>query len=526
MAAAESSKDILARAAQAFQAEDYASAIDILSSAASANQDDADLATALAYALSRGAAPQQAAEQFDRAVALRPKDAGLLRDAGAVHLRAGLLESALAHYRAAYRQSNNDISLLGNIVDVLLRMQRGSEALTLVDGTLALAPGAAALHYVRGVVLGALGRQQEERQAYENAIKLDPKLLDAHTNLGVLARDQHRFEDALRHFKHALAIDPEHAGARTNRAQTNLLLGQYTHGWRDYEWRWRDGKQAMPYAGRPWLGDGKLTGQTLLVHAEQGLGDTIQFSRYVPALMALAATVILRVQASLAPLLRANLPGVTVVGDDEPTPAFDRHVPLLSLPLALSRQRAEPWPLAQPWRADEALTREWGELLPTGAAPGRPHIGLAWSGNANHPDDRNRSIAFADLAPLLDAPCDFVCIQKDIRAADLAAIEQWRAQPGHDNLHVPNEALRDFAETAALLANLDRVITVDTATAHLAGALGVPTDLLLPAMPDWRWQLDRSDTAWYPSLTLHRKRAGADWSDIIQDLRAALKQGT
>ncbi|WP_233233860.1 tetratricopeptide repeat protein [Bordetella sp. LUAb4] len=525
MAAAESSKDVLARAAQAFQGGDYSSAVDLLTPAAAAHPDDGDLAAALAYALSRAGSLMLAADQFERAVALRPKDAGLLRDAGAVHVRNGQLETALERLRAAYRLSNNDLSLLGSVVDVLLRLQRGSEALTVVDSTLALAPRAAGLHYMQGVVLGALGRQQEERQAYENAIKLDPRFLDAHTNLGVLARDQRRFDDALRHFKHALAIDPEHAGARTNRAQTNLLLGEFTHGWRDYEWRWRDGGQTMPYAGAPWLGESKLAGKTLLVHAEQGLGDTIQFSRYVAALIPLAGTVILRVQASLAPLLRANLAGVTVIGDDVPTPAFDRHVPLLSLPLALSKQRVEPWPLGQPWRADEALRQEWAALLPTRSAPARPRIGLAWSGNAQHPDDRNRSIAFAELAPLLDTPCDFVCVQKDIRPADLAAIQQWRAVAGHDNLHVPNDALRDFSESAALMANLDSVITVDTASAHLAGALGLPTHLLLPAMPDWRWQLDRGDTPWYPSLTLHRKRAGAGWAEVIDDLRSSLRKG-
>ncbi|WP_454691954.1 tetratricopeptide repeat protein [Achromobacter aloeverae] len=524
MAAAEYSKDILARAAQAFQGGDYAAAVDLLSPAAAAHPDDADLASALAYALSRAGALAQAADQFERAVALRPKDVGLLRDAGAVHLRNGTLETALERYRAAYRLSNNDLSLLGNIVDVLLRLQRGNEALTMIEGTLALAPRAASLHYMRGVVLGALGRQQEERQSYENAIKLDPKLVDAHTNLGVLARDQHRFDDAMRHFKHALAIDPEHAGARTNRAQTNLLLGQFTHGWRDYEWRWRDGVQTMPYAGAPWLGEGALAGQTLLVHAEQGLGDTIQFSRYVPALVPLAGSVILRVQASLAPLLRAGLPGVTVIGDDAPVPVFDRHVPLLSLPLALSRQRAEPWPLGEPLRADEALKQEWAALLPARSSAAHPRIGLAWSGNPGHPDDRNRSISFAELAPLLDAPCDFICVQKDIRPADLAAIEQWRGVAGHDNLHLPNDALRDFSETAALMANLDSVITVDTVAAHLAGALGIPTVLLLPAMPDWRWQLNREDTPWYPSVRLRRKRAGGTWAEIIDDLRASLQQ--
>ncbi len=314
----DSTSDLQTRAAQAFSSGDYAQAANLLSEALAAAPRDGGLHGALGYAFSRLGRLDEAADRFDEAARLRPADAALLRDAGAVNRKAGRLETALAHYRAAYRLSANDVALLGQVVDVLQQLGRADQALTFVDGTLALAPQSAALHYVRGVALGALARRREERQAYETALKLDPRLVDAHTNLGVLARDEHRFQDALRHFKLALAIDPDNAGARNNRAQTNLLLGQYAHGWRDYEWRWRDGGQTMPFDGAPWLGEQPLAGKTLLVHAEQGLGDTLQFSRYVPALAAMAARVVLRVQPPLRALLQANLPEVSVIAEGEP----------------------------------------------------------------------------------------------------------------------------------------------------------------------------------------------------------------
>ncbi|MFZ7219727.1 tetratricopeptide repeat protein [Bordetella hinzii] len=516
----DSISDLQTRAAQAFSSGDYARAASLLSEALALAPRDGAVQGALGYALSRLGRLDEAADRFDEAARLRPADAALLRDAGAVNRKAGRLEAALAHYRAAYRVSGNDVALLGQVVDVLRQLGRADQALTFVDGILALAPQSAALHYVRGVALGALARRREERQAYETALKLDPRLVDAHTNLGVLARDEHRFQDALRHFKQALAIDPENAGARNNRAQTNLLLGQYAHGWRDYEWRWRDGVQAMPFEGAPWLGGPPLAGKTLLVHAEQGLGDTLQFSRYVPALAALAGRVVLRVQPPLQALLQAYLPEVSVIAEGQPLPAFDHHVPLMSLPLALSR--SEPLPLARRLQASPDLKAAWaGRLDQVFDGPARPRIGLCWSGSAAHPDDGNRSIPFAALASLLQAPCDFVCVQKDVRPADLQAIDAWRGSGAAGRLYLA--PLADFDDTAGLMANLDRLISVDSAPAHLAGAMEVPTWLLLPAMPDWRWQLRRADTPWYASVELLRAEQG--WPAVLDGLRARLAQG-
>ncbi|WP_236841062.1 tetratricopeptide repeat protein [Bordetella holmesii] len=415
----DSTSDLHQRASQAFSSGDYAQAADLLSAALQRAPDDASLLSAAGYALARLGRLAEAADRFDAAVRLRPADVALLRDAGSVNRKAARLEAALGHFRAAYRLLGNDVALLGQIIAVMQQLGRADQALVLIDGTLALAPQSAALHYLRGVALSALGRRAGERQAYETALRFDARLVDAHTNLGVLARDELRLQDALRHFKQALAIDPDNAGARNNRAQTNLLAGRYAHGWRDYEWRWRDGVQTMPFEGAPWLGEPSLAGKTLLVHAEQGLGDTLQFSRYVPSVAAQAARVVLQVQPALQALLQANLPEVTVLAVGDVLPPHDHHVPLLSLPLALASQRAEPWPLARPMQAESSRTAAWAARLDgVFDGPRRPRIGLSWSGNAAHPDDRNRSIPFSQLAALLDVACDFVCVQKDVRESD------------------------------------------------------------------------------------------------------------
>lgn len=512
-------EETLTLAAQAFREQDFAHAVSLLTPAVAAHPGHADLRIALAYSLSRAGQLAASAVHFDAALALRPDDPSLMRDAAQVNLKVGRLAPALQASEAAF-QHGHDIALFGQIVDILIKLRRADEALSRVDRLTAQAPHMAALHFIRGVVLGALGRRDEERRAYEDTLARNPRHVDAHTNLGVLARDGHRYDEALRHFKTALSIDPAHAGARNNRAQTNLLIGQFQHGWHDYEWRWQDGGQTRPYPGSPWLGKGKLKGQAVLVHAEQGLGDTLQFSRYVPALREQAGQVIFQVQAPLLRLLRDNFPGITVIANDMPPPAFDRHVPLLSLPLALSSIRATPWPLARTLQADPDAARQWEERLSQRFGPrhARPRIGLAWSGNPTHPDDHNRSIPFADIALLLQASCDFVCIQKDIRDDEREQVEAASRR----NLYLPTAALQDFSDTAALLANLDLVVSVDTSTAHLAGSLGVPTRLLLPAMPDWRWQLGRDDTDWYPTMTLLRRPADAAWQAVLEGLLAQL----
>ena len=379
-------------------------------------------------------------------------------------------------------------------------------------------PQSAEVQYNRGTLLGQMERYDEELAAYRQAIALKPNFVRAYVNLGVALRDLHRFDEALQQFKKAVSIDTNDAGARTNRAQTNLLLGEFEHGWREYEWRWLDGTMShgLPDATL-WTGKQPLDGKTLLVHAEQGFGDTLQFIRFVGRLSAMGARVIVRVQDALLPLLR-GFPGTAeVIGETMPQPAFDYHIPMLSLAFAL-KVRETDLRIESPYvHADQQLAAQFADVFAQDDV--RPRVGIVWSGSRTHLNDRNRSIPLAQCMPLFDARAQFVSLVKDVREGDRAAVDALVAR---GVLRDVSDRLTSFAETAALVAQLDIVIAVDTAVAHLAAALGKPVWIALPFTPDWRWQLKREDSPWYPQMRLFRQAKRNEWSDVVQQLRAAL----
>jgi hypothetical protein len=306
-----------------------------------------------------------------------------------------------------------------------------------------------------------------------------------------------------------LAIDKDNADAHHNEGLALLTLGDYRRGFEKYEWRWqRSGMPPRRRLGKPlWLGEYPLGRKTILLHAEQGLGDTIQFVRYAPLLAKTGAKVVIEVQPELAHLL-ARVAGVTgVVACGAPLPAFDVHCPMGSLPHALKTEPATipadiPYLTASTERI--AKWRERIERLPS------PRIAIAWSGRATHANDRNRSLALARLEPLLALDgASFVSIQRELRGADgetLARVPRL--------VHVGDD-LDDFDDTAAVVSLVDLVISVDTSVVHLAAALGRPTWILLPFWPDWRWMLDRADSPWYPTARLFRQSAPGDWDSVI-----------
>jgi hypothetical protein len=341
-----------------------------------------------------------------------------------------------------------------------------------------------------------------------------------------------RTDEALVRFDAALALDPGFAEAEFNSALTLLRAGRWLEGWRRHEARWRrKGEPGPTYPNaKLWLGGADasaLEGRTILLHAEQGLGDTLQFCRYASAVKALGARVILEVQPPLKTLL-AGLEGVDqVIGVGEPVPPFDRHVPLLSLPLAFSdlpHRSAHPREsghnlFAQPpyLVADQSRVDVWTARLPLAAGP---RIGLVWAGSTAHGADRNRSLPAEALAPLMAAArtvgAQMVSLQKEVRADDLA----WLART--PELVRVEDQLMDFAETAALISICDLVISVDTSVAHLAGALGRPLWLLLPTPCDWRWMSNREDTPWYPHARLFRQAKPGDWAEVLDRTARAL----
>jgi len=452
---------------------------------------------------------------LDAAVALAPADA-------VIHCRRGLLLKALRRWDEALACFDRGIALQPDLApahmdrgNVLQEQNRLAEALAAYDRALQLQPRFPAALCNRGTVLHRLNRLDEAIAAYDAALAIAPGLDEARFNRSTVFNDAGRHAEALAGFEATLARHPDLAVAHWNEALCRLRLGDYARGWPKFEWRWRYadlGLRARDYRQPRWLGQQEIAGRTLLVHAEQGLGDTIQFCRYAPLLAARGARVILQVQRPLVPLLRTLAGGIAVIAEEDPLPPFDCHVPLLSLPLALGTTLPT-IPAAVPYlHADPVLSENWARRLgPDRREARRLRVGLAWSGNPRQPNDRNRSMALSTLAPLCARDADFIALQPDIRPADAAALAAQGIRAFGAELH-------DFADTAALVANLDLVISVCTSCAHLAGALGAPVWVLLGYAADWRWLHGRVDSPWYPSARLFRQTVPGAWEDVVHTL--------
>jgi len=423
---------------------------------------------------------------------------------------------ALNSYQQGLRLEPDNAELLNGEGVSLLELRRPREALACFDRVLALWPGHADALGNRGNALLRLNRVEEAAATYERLLELAPNNAPLLANRAAALRRLDRPHEAMVSAQKALAIRPDFAQARFVEAVARLSLGDFAAGWQAYEARWHVGwlaSQRRDYRAPLWLGKEPLAGKTLLLHAEQGMGDTIQFARYAPLLAAQGATVVLEVQQPLVRLL-SNMRGVAkIVARGEPLPAYDFHCPLLSLPLACGTT-VETIPAEVPYlAARHAELAHWQTRLPRR----RPLVGLVWSGERSHDNDLNRSMRFASLLPLLDLPgVRFVSLQHEVRDEDRTTLESRS-----EVVRIGAE-FADFADTAAAIAALDVVIAVDTAAAHLAGALGKPLFLLLPYAADFRWLRGRADSPWYPSARLIRQPRFGDWDGAIKLLRQEL----
>jgi hypothetical protein len=377
--------------------------------------------------------------------------------------------------------------------------------------------------YLLGHLRLLQGDPAEAEGLLRSAIELDGAHAAAHEDLGqalaALGRQAEGREFRLR----GMELDPEIARQRVTKAFAALRRGDFATGWEEYEARIIAVPGVLPrrgFAQRQWYGDTDLAGRSILLHAEQGHGDAIQFLRYVPMIAALGARVMLEVHRPLVPLA-ATIPGVVELHQlNEPLPHFDLHCPLMSLPLALGTDLTS-IPAEIPYLSvpRERLARWRRRLGPRQ----RMRIGIAWSGNPDYADDHKRSIPLADFTRILDRPeCELHVIQNDVRASDKPVLEGLAHLTDHSTL------FGDFADTAALISLLDLVIAVDTSVAHLAGAIGWPTWLLLPHLSDWRWLTEREDSPWYPTMWLFRQETEGDWAGVLdrvaQQLSAMLAE--
>ena len=519
----------LATAQQKFSAGHLAEAADLLHGILLLQPEHGEALEGLGYIAAKEGDHPRAADYVTRALQHMAASPEQIYFAAHVCQLAGRHAEAVALYERCLERNPDHVQSLHGAALSLTKLGENDRALRYFERLSARHPQLAEVHYNKGSLLGAIGRYDEELAAYRKAIALKPNFGAAYVNVGVALRDLHRFDDALQQFKKALSIDPNDAGARTNRAQTNLLLGEFEHGWREYEWRWRVGTASHGFdAATLWTGAQAIAGKTVFVHHEQGFGDTLQFVRFTDRLTAAGARVVLRVQDALLPLLRGYAGVAEVIGENAPVPPFDYHCPTMSLAFAL-KIRAADLATAGPYlNVDAAKIAQWNTLFESEhgnergesrGRTGRPRVGIVWSGNPGHVNDRNRSIPLAQLAALLDADATFVSLQKALREDDRASYDPL-VQRGA--LLDVAERLDTFADTAGLIAQLDLVISVDTAVAHLAGALGKPVWIALPFTPDWRWQLKRSDSPWYPGVRLFRQAVRRDWSKVTEEIRTAL----
>ena len=473
--------------------------------------------TAAAEAFRKGNALQgmarfdEAITCYERAISLKPDYMEAYRNRGNALKKLGRLVEAVASYEHAIALRPN-VAAYTNRGNVLRQLERAEEALDSYDQAIALDPHHAEVQNNRGSVLQELGRFDEAVASYQQAIALNPQYAEAHNNLGVALTKLRRFDEALAMLDQAIALKGDYAEPIWNRGLARLLIGDYAAGWPDYEAR--KGKRApvgdRSYPKPLWLGDAEISGKTILVHWEQGFGDTIQFSRYVKLLADAGAKVLFAPQQPLRTLMETLDARVQIVDIDAPLPAFDFHCPLVSLPLAFGTE-LRTIPRAQAYlHVDGGKLGTWRGVL---GARTKPFIGVVWSGRAE--PDRSRSIDFLRFATLLDDRYQFVSLQKDVS-------EQDRTQLAAAKMVHLGDLLNDFADTAAVCSLMDLVISVDTAVAHLAGALAIPVWVLLPHVPDWRWMLDRSDTPWYPTMSLIRQQRRGDWEGPLRQVQLKL----
>jgi tetratricopeptide (TPR) repeat protein len=455
-----------------------------------------------------------------RALKVNSSSADALSNLGLALHATGRYDEAISSYRHALDLAPDHPEILYNLGNAFLALDQVNDALSNYNRVLSIAPGHVGALVNRGNALLRLNQPLEAMASYDAALAALPGHPQILTNRGHALRRLDRPVEALADFRAALAAAPEFAEAHFEAAMTQLSMGDFDAGWKEYEWRWKTGAFArhLPQPKAPlWLGEAPSSGKHILLHAEQGFGDTLQFIRYAPLLTGQGAKVTCEVQPELLPLLSENvmLKDIAFIAAGEPRPAFDLHCPLLSLPLAFGTQ-PRTIPAAVPYLAASSERQAtWRDRLP----PGPLRAGFVWSGQSSHKNDSNRSIALPRLSALFENPqVRCFSLQRDLRDADAKALADL------PNLVHLGDELRDFADTAAVISLLDVVISVDTAVAHLAGALGKPVMILLPFAADFRWMRDRDDSPWYPGAKLYRQPAFGDWDSAIARAAEELRQ--
>jgi len=441
---------------------------------------------------------------------------GALYLLGVIRHQQGRNDEALNALSAALKTQKNSAPARANRGLVLMALGRHKEALADFDRALAIQPDIVEALTSRGNALHGLDRHEDAVASFDRALALQPAHVDAHYNRGIVLHGLNRHAEAVASYQRALALQPNHADAHWNEALSRLALGDFAEGWKKFEWRWWTSDCRTPGLKFPqplWRGE-PIDGRSILLYAEQGLGDTIQFVRYVPMVAERGAKVVLAVHSELKELLSSVAGAAAVFGENEPLPGTEFQCPLLSLPLAFGTTM-ETTPAKVPYlSANDAAVAQWRERLPQTAAL---RVGLVWSGNPTFKYDRRRSPQLSQVSPLLATRgVVFYSLNPGIGESDVAALA------AHPNVVHLGSQFRNFSDTAAVISFVDLVISSDTAVAHLAGAIGRPAWIMLHDSPDWRWALDRERSSWYPSARLFRQERAGDWAGVVARMQNEL----
>lgn len=470
----------------------------------------------LGLALQQLNRPDEAAAALRQAIVQRPNFPAAWNMLGAVLQSSNKSEESIAAFQEATKQQPDFADAFYNLGHALRRAGKTSESVAAFRKSLELNPSQPDAHNSAGVVLYSAGDLDEALSEFHKSLKLKPDFAEAHNNVGLALQAKGQYDGAAAAYRAAIAVRPDYATAHHNLSTVLLAQGDFENGWAESEWRWRVPELGLIHHdfNKPLWDGSELKGKHILLYSDQALGDAIQFLRYAPMVVRKGGIVRLAVPPSLRRLAQ-GVAGIEIVRSlTDNLIDFDVHCPLATLPLKFSTTLSSV-PDTTPYLfSDPGKIRHWRERL---APLAGLKVGLVWAGRPEHGNDHNRSIPLSALAPLAEVPnITWISLQKGKGA------EQLSTKPASLNLHDFTNELADFSDTAALVDCLDLVISVDTSTAHLAGALGKAVWVMLPFVADWRWLLNRTDSPWYASMRLFRQPKVGDWSSVVQDVAGAL----
>ena len=435
---------------------------------------------------------------------------------GNAYLELNQISDALESYDLAIRINSRYAQAYSNRGNALRKLDRLEDALISLDRAIEIDPHFSQAYLNRGVTLQVLNRYEDAIACYDKAILIRPLYAEALTNRGTAQMALNRIQESIASYDQAIQIQADYVDAYWNKSLALLTLGNFEEGWMLYEYRWGDksaDSQKRNFRQPLWLGKESLVGKTILLHAEQGLGDTIQFCRYAKLLKGIACRVILEVHQPLVALLE-SFDGVDeVIERGKPLPKFDYHCPLLSLPYAFKTQMNNIPNQNSPYiSAKLGMAQHWNKALGENKLL---RVGLVWRGNIDHKNNKNRSMDLTQLLRYLPQNIEYISLQKEINEIERKALQD-------KSIKNIGESLFDFNDTASICDLLDVVISVDTSVVHLAAAMGKNTWLILPFASDWRWMLHRSDSPWYQSMTIYRQDGTRNYKTVLERIEKDL----